>query len=214
MANANRLIRPKWELYHTQNNPEHNLFEDYIVEFTDISGIVVHYYIRDNSIEMDDLYGETTETRYLDPIETKLIYDVTEETTMTNPFGIISEDVIQYGFIPKFTFSRDVSAGCDPKPGDVIKTLWNDRNYEIVDVGEEEKIFQLKKMIWELILKPYRFSTQSTSAREILISPDDLLSSPVSAYGDNEFIDSESDDIDDYTGSTGGDSVDEDIYGF
>ena len=58
MASSSKLIKPKWELYNLENNPEHELFEDYIVEFTDIAGIKIEYYIRDEAIEMDTLYGE------------------------------------------------------------------------------------------------------------------------------------------------------------
>ena len=44
MANINSLIKPNWKLHDLNNNPEHNLMRDYIVEFTDISGIEVWYY--------------------------------------------------------------------------------------------------------------------------------------------------------------------------
>ncbi|MBU0847685.1 hypothetical protein KKH23_10905, partial [Patescibacteria group bacterium] len=105
-------------------------------------------------------------------------------------------------------FSRDVSGGYEPKPGDVIQTLWNERSYEVVDVGAEGSIFQLKKMIWEFILKPYRFSDQSESAQDISWDVDSTLSEPLTAYGDNAWIEEESDDIDLYS------DVDSSIYGF
>lgn len=54
-----------------------------------------------------------------------------------------------------------------PMPGDVIKTLWNNRNYEIVDTGAESNIFSAKKLIWEFILRPFRFSEQSLKAEQI-----------------------------------------------
>lgn len=54
-----------------------------------------------------------------------------------------------------------------PMPGDVIKTLWNNRNYEIVDIGAEESIFQARKLIWEFILRPFRFSEQSLMSESI-----------------------------------------------
>lgn len=209
MANASKLIKPKWEMYDiTTENPEHDLYENYIVEFTDISGIKINYYIRSENIEMDTLYGESTNTEYLDAIETKLIYEPTEEMSMTNAFGIVSEEAIQYGLIPKFTFSRDVSAGYNPKSGDVLTTIWNNRNYEVVDVSEEVHIFNLYKAIWGFILKPYRYSEQSISSKEILESPDDTYTSPITAYGDNDWIEEESNEIDNYT------DVDEDVYGY
>lgn len=226
MANASKLIKPTWELYDiTEENPEWELYENYIVEFTDISGIKINYYIRSEDVDMDTLYGESTNTEYLDAISTKLIYEPTEEISMTNPFGIVSEEAIQYAFIPKFTFSRDVSAGYNPKPGDVLTTIWNNRNYEIVDVSEEVHIFNLYKASWALLLKPYRFSEQSVSSKEILKSPDNTYSDPITAYGDNEWYEDESDTIDasvgDDTGQSSGTGVmddddfdiDSEIYG-
>ena len=230
MANVSNLIKPKWKLHDLNNNPEHDLMRNYIVEFTDISGIEIWYYQRDESrIEIDDIYGEPKYQNilYRTPKLTKVIYEVTEEATLTTGFGIQSEDIVQYALMPKFTWSRDVSGVGMPKPGDVIQTIWNDRSYEIADVGEEENIFQLKKLIWEFILRPYRFSEQSESATDIVerfgndgstfvddqitIDPTDphiLSSETVSAFGDNKDIEEKSNNIDSYS------DVDTNIYGY
>lgn len=211
MSKSSMLTKPKWELYHVEDNIEHEYFTEVITEFNDISGIKIEYWIRDPSTNEDTLYGEPSdEAEYLGPYETKVLYDVTEEMTMTNTFGIVSEDMIQYAFMPKYTFTRDVNTVNDPKPGDVIKTLWNDRSYEIVDVGEEEKIFQLKKVVWEFILRPYRFTEQSDTAKEILKTPDSTLTTPVTAYGDNEWLEDQSDDVYEYDEN----NVDTSIYGY
>jgi len=233
MADISSSIKPTWELHDLNNNPEHDLMESYLVEFTDISGIQIWYYQRDEQkIEIDDIYGEPKyqNIEYKSPRLTKLIYDVTEEPTMTTGFGINSEDIIQFASTPKFTWSRDVSGVGMPKPGDVIQTIWNDRSYEIADVHEEENIFQLRKFVWNLILRPYRFSEQSDSAEaiatrfgtngfedfdgeQITMDPTDphinnTLSAPVSAFGNNPEIESESDGIDVYS------DVDTGIYGY
>jgi hypothetical protein len=201
MANTSKLIKPKWELYDLKNNIEHELFEDYIVEFTDIAGIKIEYYIRDESIEMDTLYGESVNTKYLSGIESKLLYEPTAEPTLTTGFGINTDESIQYASMPKFMFSRDISAGYNPKPGDVIKTLWNNRTYEIVDVHEEERIFQLKKMSWGFVLKSFRFSEQSISSKGISVDIDSTLTNALSAYGDNEYIENKSDENINYDNS-------------
>jgi len=234
-----RLRKPKWDLHHLRHNPEHDFFMGVIVEYTDISGIECFYYIRDESVPKDWLYGESDRTRYLEPKKTRLIYEPTEESTLTTGFGINSEEVIQFASIPKLTFSRDVSGGgYHPKPGDAIITLWNDRAYEIADVGEEEKIFQLKKMVWGFVLRPYRFSEESESAERIsrfnrLPSPHlntdrdvgtshphnttiphtdtGTLTTPLTAYGDNEEIEEESEEIFDYDKNI---DIDTSIYGY
>jgi len=215
MANINNIIKPKFNLYQISNNIEADLFESYIVEFTDIAGIEFDYRIRDENItDVDSLYGEPLyqNTLYSAPHRSKFIYEPTEEPTLTTPFGINSTEMIQFALIPKFTFTRDVSGGgYHPKPGDVVTTTWNNRSYEVVDVGEEEKIFQLQKMIWELILKPYRFSEQSQSGRDIAqfnIDPTETGSDTIEDYGDNVYIETESDKLDTYA------DVDSSIYGF
>lgn len=211
--------KPLWQLHHLQDNVEHDLFQSIIVEFTDISGILTDYYIRDGLRENDYLYGEGPASRYFGPYETKLIYEPTDEPTLTTGFGINSDESISYASIPKFTISRDVSGGYVPKPGDAIVTKWNNRAYEIADSGEEEKIFQLKKLVWDLILKPYRFSDESESARRISrftslpTDPNlvrDTTTEPLSAFGDNNDLEDESDDIFDYEEN----SIDTKIYGY
>ena len=217
---SSKLIKPKWNLHHLQDNVEHDLFESVIVEYTDISGIECLYYIRDEALQKDYLYGESDRTRYLTPpMKTRLIYEPTEEPTLTTGYGIYSEEVISFASIPKLTLTRDVSAGYHPKPGDAIITIWNNRAYEVADVTEEEKIFQLKKMIWGLVLRPYRFSEESESAEEISRfnrdpSPEldtDTLTTPLTAYGDNEELEEESDEIFDYSKNI---DIDSEIYGY
>jgi hypothetical protein len=223
MPNISKAIKPKWSLHDlpvgTQNR-EHDLYESLIVEFTDIAGIEMDYYMReDDRVSIDTLYGEPLHQHvvYRTAARSKLLYEVTEEPTLTSPFGINSEDIVQYAAMPKFTFSRDVSGGgYHPKPGDVMVTVWNDRAYEVVDVHEEESIFQLKKLAWGFILRPYRFSEQSQDAEDIARftrDPSDALdastlTTPLSAFGNNEYIETESDAIDDF------DDIDTSIYGY
>jgi hypothetical protein len=119
--------------------------------------------------------------------------------------------------LTKAVFSRDINGIEKPKVGDVIKTLWNNKTYEIVDVGAENKIFQGKKLIWDFICKPFRHSNQSISADNIIFNrPDEDLfpndnfefdTLELSAIGDNEYIEEESDKIDN-------NSVDSSYYGY
>jgi hypothetical protein len=231
MARQSSLEKPKLNIHQLAGNVEHDLFESLIVEYNDVAGFEVWYYVRDESAaDLDDLYGESAyqNTSYKNRQKTKILYEVTEEATLTTGFGINSEDVVQYGFMPKHTYNRDVAQPLwginalptgdhQPRPGDVIKTIWNNRAYEVVDVHEESHIFQANKAIWEFILKPYRFSEESASASAI--SPfnrpptenrDKISSMQLSAYGNNEFLEDQSDIIYDYADE----NVDTSIYGY
>lgn len=231
---SNLQYDPQWSLYDLEDNPEHQLFNSTIMEFTDIAGFVVHYYV--SKANLDPLWGEDPNNDYVAPVATKLIYEPTEETTILNAFGITSDETLQFAMIPRDTFTRDVSAaylsvapsGTDietvniqPVAGDVIKTIWNDREYEVVDVGKEERIFQAKKMVWEMILRPYRFSEQSEMAEEIhlgMSTPDNTTHDQTSwtetpsadskppqktygetTFGDNTWVETESNTIDEYS---------------
>lgn len=209
MSNLKSAPKPRWDMHDLVDNVEHDLFDSLVVEYNDIQGVKIDYYIFDHeSADMDTLYGEATDMSYDGPYRTRMTYEPTEEPNVFQSFGITSDEMIQFSFIPKTTFLRDVSREVDPKPGDVVQTIWNERTYEVVDARSEVSMFQLKKQVWNLILKPYRYSEESDSSKDLLKTPDNLLSDPLSAYGDNEWIEDESDEIDDY-----GD-VDENIYGY
>jgi hypothetical protein len=221
MGNSSKYIRPKFRLYDIHNNPEHELWEEYIVEFVDISGIEIEYYISNYSeIDKDELYGEPLyqNISFSEPYSTYMVYEVTEEPQMITSFGLHSEDMIMFGYIPIKTFIRDVivmdgvtPTSVVPKTGDVIRVLWNNRAYEVVTVKKENSVFQVSKNVYSFILKPYRFSEESEEARDISATPTLTLSaspSGVESFGDNDFIEDASDTIDDY-----GD-VDTGIYGY
>lgn len=211
---------PLWQLYQSVGvNPEHDLFDSVINEYTRVAGFPVLYYVydEDNGV-VDPLYGEDTARTFLDPKETMLSYEPTEELTILDAFGITSDETIQFAFMPKSIFTEDVNTSAAPKAGDVIKSLWNNRNYAVVDVGAEANIFQGKKLIWEFILKPYRYSMESDESEDILLDvlqekwedglDETTLNQAPSAFGQNDYIEEESDDIDNYSGA------DTTIYGF
>lgn len=166
---------PLWNIYDvTDTNPEFCFFESVIMEFADITGWKVLYY-RAKS-DMDQLYGEDANQDFYDPVETRLFYEPTDEPFVINQFGWKNDDTLQYSLIPKGTYTRDVGGGDEelaPIPGDVIHTLWDDRKYEIVDIGQKQSVFQGKRLVWEFILRPFRFSEESLKSEEIYRSEPD-----------------------------------------
>lgn len=203
-------IAPLWKLLQiTDDNPEYALFESVVEEFTLISGWPILYYVRKESENIDKLYGEDASAEWSEGFDTLLVYEPTEEETMLDSFGISSDDTITHMYIPKMIFTNDIENKFNetddeilPKVGDCIKTLWNNNIYEIVDVGAEEKIFQGRKMIWEIIAKPFTYAYQSDSAEDIVshipdedefsdINIDGSMTDPLSAYDDADNIEDE-----------------------
>ena len=217
---------PAWDLYDTLPcNPEHALFASTICEYTDIAGFPIE--VRVLIAEQERLWGEDPNAGLADPMITKAVYEPSEETSILNVWGIVADDTMQYIVIPFTTWTRDVGPIYSltpelsarppiPQVGDVIKTLFNDRNYEITDVGSEQAIFMGKKFAWELIVKPFRYSDQSTGHRDVHMGLEDdpfatMVPHPSGGdaevpmeqytekrFGDNEFVEEQSNEIDDY----------------
>jgi hypothetical protein len=202
---------PQWAVYDiAPTNQEHDLFESTIVEGCDIFGIEIYYYCLNPTF--DQLYGEDSNLKYYDASLTKAIYKPGDEPTLYGQWGMLSDELIEKLQIPKFTFSRDISAADHPEIGDVIRVPWNQSKtnseiiYEVTDVDEEGNIFQTKKFAWEVTLKPMRGSEDSN----VVDLSGELDSVPISAGSDNDIIETEGDLIDDYTSLP---TVD-DIYGY
>ena len=200
--------KPNWSMY-DQNSCEHNLYKSTLCEITDISGFAIEYYVLNP--HHDYLWGEDPNSNLSYPSLTKCIYAPETETTILEVFGLTADDTLQYMTIPKAIFSRDLSmvftdtlgpsAFVQPRMGDVVRTLWNDRHYEISAIDEEQDIFMAKKFTWNLVLRPYRFSEQSSTHREVHTGiPDDPFASIVSeGNGYEPPIAGESDDLIEHT---------------
>jgi hypothetical protein len=165
---------PQWEMYDITNNPEHDLYENLVVERNDIFGVEVLYYSIDYDGEnIDDFRGTHLKEAYPSPpATTKVTYDTTDENKIVEAFGMTADDVIKWLYIPIYTFQRDVVSGGEPHIGDVIKARWNDNSYEIVDVSREDNIFQLSKLVYEMKCRPFRIQDQKES-NEIIIDSDE-----------------------------------------
>ena len=131
--------------------------------------------------EIDHIYGESTIKGYDGPFRTKINYAPETEQTLIDTFGFSGDATIQYAEIPKATWVRDVieiqnmkvdiTYDADfrvPTPGDLVKTLWDNSIFEITHVSTAEKIFLGQKLIWSLVLRPYRYDYESSEAEQIL----------------------------------------------
>ena len=213
---------PLWRLLDlTENNPEHALFDSVNVEYADIAGFPIKYYIKEEN-NTDKIYGEDATTKYSEGYESVIVYNPEEQPYVIDIFGYKPDDNIQACFMPKTIFTRDIADGDTtiyPMVGDVILTLWNNKRYEISNVGAEQSIFEGKKLIWEFTLTPFTNSDESDESNDIIdFLPDEddfpdindpgFKTENLSAYGDDETIEEESNEIEDY------DDVDTSDYGY
>jgi hypothetical protein len=193
-----------------QPDPEHCLFESYIVELTQIYGFEIEYYPLVPT-GMDAIYGEGPNKEFLGPYPTKVIYKPGDEPNLFEIFGMISDEVIDSMVIPQYTFWRDVSASpYGPNPGDVIRATWNrsqtgvsglnDVMYEVTGVCDTDNTFLGLKFTYEIKVRPYRSGQEDNIVATDSLDPFTGLgdSLPLSAWGDNDAIQVESEEIDDY----------------
>lgn len=233
--------KPGWSMYDLDpNNCEHRLFESSLCEIVDIAGYPIEY--RCLLPKNEWLWGEDPNSRLSYPSYTKVIYAPDTSSNLLDMFGLVSDETIQYMFIPMATFKRDMGMlyndtfGSDiavqPRVGDIIKTLWNNLNYEVVSLSTDDDVFMAKKFTFSLILRPFRFSEQSSSHRTVHTGiPDDPFATIVPGpsgqdvmqyngveelFGDNDNVQAESKKIYDYTdeGPIKGCPVDPDIDAF
>lgn len=134
--------------------------------------------------------GGTGEGLRVDIVTTNGAVTNVKINSFNKGFGYLTGDVITISGgngNATFTIGSTGTEDIGPMPGDVIKTLWNDRNYELVDIGAEQSIFMGKKLVWEFILRPYRFSEQSLAAESIHHSK--VGWTYIYIYPDGEFAD-------------------------
>ena len=207
------MATPTWEFFNIYNNPEHTLFKDIHTEYTDITGFPIKYYIKTSIEDADTLYGEDTTTTFTSAgYDTKVVYQPAEDANIIDIFGWTPDDVVQFAMIPKAVFTRDIAipygdSTLIPAMGDVIVMLWDNKRYEVTNIGSEQSVFLGQKLIWEFTLTPYRFSEESDSAENIVerdtsttefpdINDPGFDTQELSGFGDNDWIEDESDDID------------------
>lgn len=211
--------KPQWSLIEPSDviddTFEVQVFDSVISEFNDIAGFPIDYYVLETGKTEDKLYGEDPMAKFSMPNRSKVLYEPTEENNILNIFGFSSDDTIQYAQMSKSIFSRDISDSFKPKIGDVIHTLWNNNKYEIVDIGGEQKIFKAHKMVWEFILKPYRFGYENNNTQDIFTAISDEMpevndifdeSFAAKTYSDNALVDTKSDQL--------SDDIDTTFYGY
>lgn len=229
-----------WSMYDISDyNPEHRLMASHLCEVADVTGFKIQYRILLTNEEY--LWGEDANEQLSEPVETRCIYDPTSNETMLDMMGMSSDENIQFMSIPIATFERDLAklyydtfATTDdqhvvvqPKPGDVITTTWNGRNYEITHMEPYNTIFMAKGFTYDLVLKPFRYSSQSDSHKEVFSGETDFFDPfasiiegpdgndyleeglPSNKFGDNIDSETESDKVYDYSKEN-----DPDFYAF
>jgi hypothetical protein len=173
---------------------EQNLFDSFIVESNDIYGLVIDYYsLVFNEDEADVFYGENQNEYFKGPYRTKVAHRPHDEVDLINMFGMSSQDEVEDVYIPQWSFDRDCPLATPPKAGDLVYFYYSHRYYEVNKVEDEFDVFQSKRFTYMFKLKSYRMT--NVDASESLEISAGLF--PLSAWGDNDFIETAANEVDD-----------------
>lgn len=206
-------------------NLEFNLWTDWVNEQNKLFGADILYYRVEStqSTNKDQLYGEDPLEQFQPPKRCRATFeDINEPDRFWSAFGMMSDDVFVMT-IPKLEFLNKIGS-VPPKVGDVIKTMWNDINYEVIYIHQHPE-FRYSSSVFRFTLKRFEFSYQEGTdnvqrpdspfvTHTPDVDPNSILVSDTTSSefwgADNQYIEEESDDIVDYDEH---EILDDDIYG-
>lgn len=133
---------------------ERNLYDLLLTESFNQFGVPLVYYQSSYDVNYDKIYGEDNNRKYLRYFDIMGFYELPKEMEQWSMFGIEGLDTFQI-FVSKRHF-KTASGSYIPRPGDVLQAKYNDRFYEITDVGEEEYVYMQRKHTWTFTVKVFR----------------------------------------------------------
>ena len=167
------------------------VFENTLSEAIDIFGIDIEYWVVEFDETKEELYAEDSKPLITEKYSMKASAEyLASEDFMLTKFGLQSTDTMEL-VIPKSKFEEIVGDGAEPKSGDRIKVIYQDRIYTVAEAKEESNIFLQKKFSWLLILNPTDFN--GTEVTPNIGVPDYEDEPPI--FDDNDLIDELDDDI-------------------
>lgn len=177
---------------------EQNLYDILLMETYNKYGVECTYYQSTFDTNYNKVFGEDGNRQFTRSFPIMTYYQLPKEMELWSKFGIEGLDNFQMS-VSKRHFSAACIANDNiyvvPKVGDVIKATYNNRFYEVIDVGEEEEIFLQKKHTWILTVSVFRdehVRVSNTLSADILADYTDKTSD---IFDLSATIETENDDI-------------------
>jgi hypothetical protein len=170
----------------TSYNNERELYGILQMEHFNMWGVPMEYYATSYNTSADNLWSEDQNRTITNMWNIMTMYELPHEDNLWTKFGIEGIDQFHI-YVSKMHFDA-VTGGNGtytsafpqefaptdsylPKVGDILKAKYNNYFYQIVNVKQEEQMFEQYKHSWDLIVKPFtdnRLSlNNSTSATSI-----------------------------------------------
>jgi hypothetical protein len=145
------------------------LYDSVITEAYNKFGVPMVYYVVDYDKNYDKIFGEDMDRVIERKFNCMAYYELQEEIEMFTKWGIegidnfhlyISKSHLEIastynidGTMSGSTSGEGTYPSYTPKRGDIIRSVYNDRWYEIVNIQQEQEQFLQTKHSWDLIVK-------------------------------------------------------------
>lgn len=158
---------------------DRDLYSTLLTEAYNKFGVPCEYYLSTFDTDHNKIFGEDGNRYFIRKFPVMAYYILPKELELWSKWGIEGLDNFQMS-ISKKHFSAVCTSGnyeyIRPKEGDVIQANYNNRYYEIIDVGEEEEMFLQKKHTWILTVSVFK---------DVNVKPNNSLSADdISNYTD------------------------------
>jgi hypothetical protein len=176
-GNFDDFSRTKGNFFHFGINYENerNLYDLLLTEGYNKNGVRGSYYLTTFDTNYDKIFGEDGNRRFTRKFDVMFYYELPKELELWSKIGIEGLDNFKMWLSKKHYRAACVNGNNSyivPRVGDVINIVYNNRFYEIIDVGEEEEQFLQKKHSWELTV--HVFKEDHITPDNATMSADDL----------------------------------------
>jgi len=139
---------------------EKNLFDLLATECINFHGICCEYYLTTWDENHNRIWGEDMDRFYVRSFDFMSMMEIPQEIGIHSVQGLNLQDMFHlYVTFKHFQAASGFGEGnvsFQPKTGDVIKTKFNERFWEIVDVGQETPDMHLQtKHAWDITVIPW-----------------------------------------------------------
>lgn len=158
---------------------ERELYDIILTEAYNKFGVSLTYYTTTYDTTYNKIFAEDGNRFFVRKFDIMGFFELPKEMQYWNNFGIEDLDIFPI-FVSKRHFYRASRVGnnvvYNPKVGDVIEILYkvmdhdtnlytnHSRFYEIIDIGQEDGMFQQQKHTWTFMVRIYRDTHISLSA--------------------------------------------------
>lgn len=185
MANINPLfessaIPNEYFNFQPKYQAEKLLYDSIITEAYNKFGVPMVYYCVDYDTNYDEIWGEDMDRLIERKFNCMVYYELQEEIELFTKFGIDGIDNFHMYIsmshisaastydsnsysITGVSATEGTFTTYTPKRGDIMKSIYNNRYYEIVNVQAEQEQFLQKKHSWDLIVKIRKDNHMSVS---------------------------------------------------